>query len=366
VGLAICAFDRVRRGKALLLFFCLLLWLPYLVFIGGDLFPAYRHFTAVIVILALAGALTVDLLDERSPRLWQKALLWMTCLAMLGHLIAVQIHDPMNTKARKEVWEWVGRESGRMLKTAFGPMRPLVAVDAAGCLPYFSGLPSLDMMGLNDYHIAHFRRAGYKPGSLGHDLGDGQYVLDRQPDIIIFGGPTGSPYGYFPSGAQMKTIPALKQRYKMVHFAYSPPGKLPMKSVVVWVRREGGKVGIQRSPGRIIIPGYLLTDDPRSTVAELDPRGRIGINTTSTIPLIIKRLEIPPGGWRIKADSSATPNQRLCIYINNKPVPLVNRGQNLTLWITGAKSTSQTFVFKAQEGSVHIRRLILEKMGDKA
>ena len=34
---------------------------------------------------------------------------------------------------------------------------PLFAVTAAGCLPYFSELPALDMLGLNDRHIAHHR-----------------------------------------------------------------------------------------------------------------------------------------------------------------------------------------------------------------
>ena len=57
-----------------------------------------------------------------------------------------------------------------MLKEAFGDQQPLYAVDNAGCLPNFSGLPALDMLGLNDHYLAHHPPPNIGTGYLGHEL----------------------------------------------------------------------------------------------------------------------------------------------------------------------------------------------------
>lgn len=43
------------------------------------------------------------------------------------------------------------------------------------------------MLGLNDVHIAHNGKRDYDLW-YAHQAGDGEYVLSREPDIIIFGG----------------------------------------------------------------------------------------------------------------------------------------------------------------------------------
>jgi len=60
----------------------------------------------------------------------------------------------------------------------------LIAVVAAGAIPFESGLETIDMLGLNDEHIAHRDlEVGLLPA--GHEKYDSEYVLDRRPDIII-------------------------------------------------------------------------------------------------------------------------------------------------------------------------------------
>ena len=54
-------------------------------------------------------------------------------------------------------------------------------MDAAGKIPFFSGLRSVDMLGLNDEHIAHLP-AGYFEA--GHNKHDPDYVLSRGPDVL--------------------------------------------------------------------------------------------------------------------------------------------------------------------------------------
>jgi hypothetical protein len=70
----------------------------------------------------------------------------------------------------------------------------LVAVTAAGAVPYFSGLPALDMFGLNDLHIA--RQPFYEDGYAytGHAKWDSSYVVSREPGLVVVH------RGYLPAG----------------------------------------------------------------------------------------------------------------------------------------------------------------------
>ena len=68
------------------------------------------------------------------------------------------------------------------------PPTTVMAVNAAGIVPYVSELRTIDMLGLNDAHIAH-RPISLGSGLLGHEKYDPDYVLDRAPDVIIAGLP---------------------------------------------------------------------------------------------------------------------------------------------------------------------------------
>ena len=60
-----------------------------------------------------------------------------------------------------------------------GRPNDLVAVNHAGALPYYSRMPTLDMTGLNDHHIAHRAKGGL------HGKFDPDYVLSRQPRFVV-------------------------------------------------------------------------------------------------------------------------------------------------------------------------------------
>jgi hypothetical protein len=57
----------------------------------------------------------------------------------------------------------------------------VLAADAAGKLPFFSDLPTIDMYGLTDPTIARGPGAFAAPG---HSKSDPAYVLGRRPDLI--------------------------------------------------------------------------------------------------------------------------------------------------------------------------------------
>jgi hypothetical protein len=67
------------------------------------------------------------------------------------------------------------------------PADAVVASTPAGSIGYHMNLRVIDMLGLNDVHIAHVRSDGLGTGRAGHEKGDGKYVLARSPDYILLG-----------------------------------------------------------------------------------------------------------------------------------------------------------------------------------
>jgi hypothetical protein len=77
---------------------------------------------------------------------------------------------------------------GRWLHECAGP-NTYIAVDAAGQIPFYSDLKTLDLYGLNDLTIAHRQVENMGQGTPGHEKMDMDYVLFvAQPDYIIIYG----------------------------------------------------------------------------------------------------------------------------------------------------------------------------------
>ncbi len=76
---------------------------------------------------------------------------------------------------------------GRWLR-ANAPRGTWIAVDAAGQVPYFSGLPAIDMFGINDLHIGRLPVATLGQGTPGHEKFDLVYVVGRAPQYVIIYG----------------------------------------------------------------------------------------------------------------------------------------------------------------------------------
>lgn len=83
------------------------------------------------------------------------------------------------TEARVAMGKWL---------RANVPRDTWIAVDAAGQVPYFSGLPAIDMFGINDWHIGRMPVANLGQGTPGHEKFDLVYVITREPKyVVIFG-----------------------------------------------------------------------------------------------------------------------------------------------------------------------------------
>ncbi|MFY9345428.1 MAG: hypothetical protein WAT39_23250, partial [Planctomycetota bacterium] len=240
-------------------------------------------------------------------------------------------------------WEWYGKAAGQWLRRGFAARQPLLAVDAAGATPYFSGLPCLDMLGLCDRTIARTPLAPDQPFVAGHARANGGYVLSRRPDLVMFGTPPGSPQPQWLGGRQMEADAAFLADYRLVVGDLGTPtlddGRAPHLHLHVWAR-IGGRLGPRTAagdPAVLVVPGFwldsyrqpysflqaatqpertapaqlaqdvqagaawlqapravaVLGDGDTAVVAEVRARGRLAIDD----------LPLPPGRWRLRADT---------------------------------------------------------------
>jgi len=290
--------ERERRRAGLFVLLSLG-WTAYLVFIGGDIFAGHRHFVPLIVLAAIAVSMGSPLVDRRS---WRVRL--PIYLAVAGLLVVhfwLQFRSDANRLAIEERWEFEGEALGRVLNEAFIESRPLITVDAAGSLGYYSRLPAIDMLGLCDRHIARERPGDFGKGFIGHELGDGKYVLEREPDIVIFH--TGRPVPYWRGDAQLYEMPQFRERYERIWIG----GREPVEyEGVVWVRTESPKIGIERGEEEVVVPAMFFARK-RALIARNGDDGRLVVGMRRPGPVLSREISLGCGTWSASADAGEMP-----------------------------------------------------------
>jgi arabinofuranosyltransferase len=298
VAIAYC-LENAPRLRLVVPVFVAAGWSAYLAVVGGDIFPGWRQLlfvTAPLALLVADGAEQVML----GASGWRGPLLSVVWFVAVTAHVNLQFSDAENRRAKNELWEWDGLPVGLALKRAFGEKKPVLAVDAAGALPYWSELPALDMLGLNDRYIPRHPPQGFGRGVIGHELGDPAYVWRRSPDLIAFCGSRGNVEPCFVSGKGIFARPDFSSTYQHVLFRVDD-GRV---TADLYVKREGGRLGVTRNDHVITIPGYLFTDGP--AVASLDAPGN---GATAVLPGAPARttgyLHVPPGTWTLATDPPA-------------------------------------------------------------
>jgi hypothetical protein len=287
------------RDKAIYLLAMSTCWSAYVVFIGGDVFPAYRHLIPLLVIFGFALAEGIQLTVQRAaaPRLYYPCV--AACLLLLVPYGRHQLTDKQSQRAIRERWEWDCQKLAVVLKDAFSRQQPLVAVTAAGCLPYWSDLPALDMLGLNDHYLPRHRPQDFGSGFIGHELGDGQYVLRQNPDIIVFNVGSGPHYR---SGEELNREPEFHRRY--IPVSVRTPDVEP--APIMYVNKESRKVGIgiARSESSITVPGHLFTGP--DILAHLNRSKRLVAAITGERPASVRFESIEPvADWVVHVRTSS-------------------------------------------------------------
>ena len=274
----------------------MLMWLGYWAMVGGDIFPAWRQFVPLLVLAAFVVGDASQALMQRGAKATWIAAAALACAAAL--LVYDEGHDGKVEVARQERWEWHGQVIGKLLESAFADKAPLLALDPAGAVPYFSGLPALDMLGLNDRFLATHPPEDFGQSfALGHELGNGPYVLGRKPDLVLFCLPAGGAQPCFRSGRELSQLDAFREGYVLAAFEGSVPR--PARSLI-WVRRDSERIGVSRSQGRIIVPGYLV--EGSDAVSRLDGAGKLVTEIAGKGRVAIHGIVIERGSWQLSVN----------------------------------------------------------------
>ena len=192
------AMTAIRRAAVLYVFALLLAWMAYVTYIGGDSLLRFRFFAGVMplfyVVTVVSIAALVDAVHiETAPRRWvpQVAVVFACAGAILFTLQPSAADSDRISGERQAVSDRA--EIGRWLRGNL-PDTTVVAAVPVGAIAYESHLTVIDMLGINDEDIAH-RDIALGEFPAGHEKYDSEYVLDKQPDIIIlFDGLSASPW----------------------------------------------------------------------------------------------------------------------------------------------------------------------------
>jgi hypothetical protein len=258
IAMSSLAYLVYRKKSESLLYIILIgIWASYISFIGGDFFFAFRHhlFTIMVFMLVIIDGLGTFLEEKKLSNSRKKISISILSLLMIFYIYQ-QITDTNNTRSKDSLWVFNLRSLGEELKTTFGDEQPLIAIDPAGSLPYYTMFPSLDMLGLNDYHIPRNKPKNAGRGFIGHELGDPEYVLDNKPDIIQFHLGTREPIH------NIDTMLSVNNRFldRYVDVSIYVPAEYEFKGVL-YFDKYSKKVGIDSTTGSIIIPSYFFRSD---------------------------------------------------------------------------------------------------------
>lgn len=144
-------------------------WSAYLIYIGGDVY--YERFVVAMIPMGIYIVLYA------SSRLNRFALYSAVFLLLITPFLFVPVDGRFEYSIGKYDF-WI--ETGKFLEKNY--RSETLAVDASGKIPFFSDLYTIDMLGLNDKHIAKMKVQA--KGLPGHTKFDPHYVISRKPTLI--------------------------------------------------------------------------------------------------------------------------------------------------------------------------------------
>ena len=190
--------TSIRRGPAIYVLALVLAWMAYVVYVGGDSLLRFRFLAPVLpmfyaLIAASLAAIISSIKVEKPVSKWvAEATFAVVAAGAIAFTLYPSAGDaPGIDGERRAVRDRI--DVARWMRRELPPSTSIAAVPV-GALAYESQLQTIDMLGINDEHIAH-RDLPLGLFAAGHEKYDTEYVLDRQPDIIIlFDGLSSNPW----------------------------------------------------------------------------------------------------------------------------------------------------------------------------
>ncbi len=170
------------RGTALLVG---TVYTVYVASVGGDYMPTFRFLLPVLPFWAALAASSVSVLGGRLGGATGRGL-------VLALFLALGAANTTVGYLQGHFWPEQARQQERLVAAgkaldAWLPEDAWIAATACGRVPYFAERRTLDMMGLSDRHIASTEARPEDVMHLeGHLKGDGGYILDRRPEVIVY------------------------------------------------------------------------------------------------------------------------------------------------------------------------------------
>jgi hypothetical protein len=170
--------DPAHRARAQLLGGVAAVYTGYVVFVGGDAFPAFRFFMPILPILCLSAAMLLADAIGRIDAPRARAVMLAVAVVAAGGVWGETRREAAGAR------EFVARMHAvaGWLK-ANAPPDTSIALNPVGVVPYETGLRTIDMLGLTDAQIGRGRRVPWE--WIAHQKGDGAYVLSRRPSYIL-------------------------------------------------------------------------------------------------------------------------------------------------------------------------------------
>ncbi len=274
------------------------LWSVYLVFIGGGIFSGYRHFVPVVAILAVAIAHEGDVALSALERSRTRVIVGIGIAILIVLNLSAQLVNPEFRRARETSWVWAGRDIADLLVDAYGRQPPTLAVTAAGSIPFWTRFPCIDMLGLNDPYIARSRPEDLGHGFIGHEHGDGAYILGRKPDIIQPCGPWGGIEPCYRAAKELHSDGSLQRLYAPVTFRRPPVPGTAHVHTTIWLRRDSPLVGVRQIGETLVVPATLARPKGAiSGVALVSGPGQIGVPMGAGQSYVARLPFQPQGRW---------------------------------------------------------------------
>lgn len=156
-----------QQPAATFILFTIALWIAYVIAIGGD-FIEFRFLVPILPLLMLAFALHFRFV-RRGFLIWTLAVGFV----LLGSLFQGHVYNISKSGSVSTIRDLKNQLEKDRLIDVGKALRPLASIDppvviatmAAGAIPYYATLPTIDMFGLNDpWVLAHGHRVSGKPG----------------------------------------------------------------------------------------------------------------------------------------------------------------------------------------------------------
>ncbi len=191
-------------------------YVAYVVAVGGDFMPFFRFFLPILPLLAVLLAWLLPAVVGGGPR----RIAWVAGLLLVQLAAGLASEEPVRAFVAHRTTV-VGQQVGAYLKNRLEP-GDRIAVNTAGSLPYESGLPTIDMLGLTDAAIARHPVYVISPRWAGHRRGWGESVLARRPRVVVWYNTAGLREPHYLGDHQLAEHPYFRFFYQLKQTRLDP------------------------------------------------------------------------------------------------------------------------------------------------